>query len=82
MKKVYDISVKDDYSYLTSNYAVHNSVGGSFVGYLLEIHIADPFKHGLIFARFHNKEKTDFPDIDNDFASIRRHEVIEYVKNK
>ena len=82
LKKVYDITVKDDYSYLTSNYAVHNSVGGSFVGYLLEIHIADPFKHGLIFARFHNKEKTDFPDIDNDFASIRRHEVIEYVKNK
>ena len=58
------------------------SVGGSFVGYLLGIHIADPFKYGLIFARFHNKEKTSFPDIDMDFAPSGRNQIIEYIKQK
>lgn len=58
------------------------SVGGSFVGFLLKIHLADPFKYGLIFARFHNKEKKAFPDIDMDFAPSGRDKIINYVKNK
>jgi len=58
------------------------SVGGSLVAYLLGIHQADPIKYGLIFARFHNKEKSSFPDIDTDFAGSGRELVKTYIKNK
>jgi DNA polymerase-3 subunit alpha len=58
------------------------SVGGSLVGYLLDIHQADPIKYHLIFARFHNKEKTSYPDVDVDLCTTRRGDVINYVKNK
>jgi DNA polymerase-3 subunit alpha len=58
------------------------SVGGSLVAYLLGIHQADPIKHGLIFARFHNKEKSSFPDIDTDFAPSGRVKVQDYLRRK
>lgn len=80
--KVYDITVENDTSYLTQNYVAHNSVGGSLVGYLLDIHKADPIKYGLIFERFLNIEKKAFPDIDNDVESIDREKVLQYVINK
>ncbi len=81
-KFVYDINVKTDHSYLTSNYVVHNSVGGSVIGFLTGIHQADPVKYGLIFARFHNKEKTSFPDIDTDFESAGKEIVQTYIRKK
>lgn len=58
------------------------SVGGSLIGYLTGIHQADPIKYQLIFARFHNKEKTSFPDIDTDFAPSGREEVQAYIIKK
>lgn len=58
------------------------SVGGCLIAYLLGIHQADPIKYGLIFARFHNREKTSFPDIDTDFAPSGREKVQEYLRNK
>lgn len=58
------------------------SVGGSLIAYLLNIHRADPIKYNLIFARFHNKEKSSFPDIDTDFAPTGRDKVQEYLRNK
>jgi DNA polymerase-3 subunit alpha len=58
------------------------SVGGSLIGYLLGIHQADPIKYNLIFARFHNKEKSSFPDIDTDFAPSGRPRVQEYLRQK
>lgn len=79
---VYDINIDEDHSYLTSNYVVHNSVGGSLIAYLLNIHIADPIKYGLIFARFHNKEKQAYPDIDSDFESAGKTFVQNYIRNK
>jgi DNA polymerase-3 subunit alpha len=79
---VYDIMVDKDHSYLTSNYIVHNSVGGSLVGYLLKIHEADPIQYGMIFARFHNKSKTSYPDIDVDFSSEGRDRVQKYLRDK
>lgn len=81
-KYVYDLTVQDDHSYLTSNYAVHNSVGGCLIAYLLNIHIVDPIKYGLIFARFQNKEKSAEPDIDLDFATAGRDNVVHYVRQK
>jgi DNA polymerase-3 subunit alpha len=58
------------------------SVGGSLIAYLLDIHRADPIKYNLIFARFHNKEKSSFPDIDTDFAPSGREKVQNYIRNK
>ena len=58
------------------------SVGGSLIGFLLGIHQADPIKYNLIFARFHNKEKSSFPDIDTDFAPSGRAKVQEYLRQK
>lgn len=58
------------------------SVGGSLIAYLLGIHQADPIKYNLIFARFHNKEKSSFPDIDTDFAPSGREKVQNYLRKK
>jgi DNA polymerase-3 subunit alpha len=58
------------------------SVGGSLIGYLIGIHQADPIKYKLVFARFHNKEKTSFPDIDVDFTSSGREMVQNYIRRK
>lgn len=58
------------------------SVGGSLVGYLLDIHGVDPFEYGLLFERFQNAEKTSLPDIDTDFAAAGRDRVEEYVRQK
>lgn len=39
----------------------------------------DPLEHGLLFERFLNPERLSPPDIDTDFESSRRDEVISYV---
>lgn len=79
---VYDLSVEDNHSYLTSCGVVHNSVGGCIVAYFLGIHKADSIKYDLIFERFQNKEKTSYPDIDVDVSTARRGEIIQYLINK
>lgn len=58
------------------------SVGGCLVANLLGIHEVDPIEYGLIFERFHNKEKTAFPDIDTDFSPSGRDWVEHYVVEK
>lgn len=58
------------------------SVGGSLIAFLLGIHQADPIRYNLIFARFHNKEKSSFPDIDTDFAPSGREKVQNYLRQK
>jgi DNA polymerase III subunit alpha len=58
------------------------SVCGSLVAYLLNIHEADPIKYGLIFARFINKERNVYPDIDSDIAPSGRVRLQEYIRNK
>jgi len=58
------------------------SVGGCMVAFLLDIHNADPIKYGLIFSRFLNKFKTEFPDIDSDFASFGKERVTQYIIDK
>jgi DNA polymerase III subunit alpha len=62
--------------------AGRGSVGGSLIGFLLNIHQADPIKYNLIFARFHNKEKSSFPDVDIDFAPSGRSRVQQYLRRK
>lgn len=58
------------------------SVGGCMVAYLIGIHSADPIKYDLIFARFHNKEKKAYPDVDMDFSTEGRNKVINYLYEK
>ena len=58
------------------------SVGGSLMAYLLNISKVDPIKYNLLFARFINPERNDYPDIDLDFEDKRRNEVKEYLRNR
>lgn len=58
------------------------SVGGSLVAYLLGITDVDPIRFNLLFERFINPERLDLPDADLDFASEKRHLVIEYLTGK
>ena len=55
------------------------SAGDSIVAYLLGITRVDPIRHRLLFERFINEGRTTYPDVDIDFASSRREEVIAYV---
>ena len=58
------------------------SAAGSLVSYSLGITDIDPIKYGLFFERFLNPQRVTMPDIDVDFDSSRRNEVINYVRNK
>lgn len=58
------------------------SAAGSLVCYLTGITNIDPLKYGLIFERFLNPDRNEMPDIDLDFADVRRDEVIKYVESK
>jgi DNA polymerase-3 subunit alpha len=58
------------------------SAAGSVVAYVLNITDIDPFFFNLPFERFLNPLRPSAPDIDLDFADIRREEVIQYVTNK
>lgn len=42
----------------------------------------DPIRFGLLFERFINPDRIDLPDVNLDFMSERRHEVVEYIINK
>jgi error-prone DNA polymerase len=55
------------------------SAGDSIVAYVLGITRVDPIRHNLLFERFINEGRTTYPDVDIDFASSRREEVIQYV---
>jgi DNA polymerase-3 subunit alpha len=58
------------------------SAAGSLVAYALRITARDPIKRKLLFFRFINAERNDFPDIDMDFEHRGRDEMKEYVKQK
>jgi DNA polymerase-3 subunit alpha len=58
------------------------SAGGVLTCYLVDIHISDPIKYGLIFERFHNIEKASFPDLDCDVASESKEAVENYLIKK
>ena len=55
------------------------SAAGSLVCYALRITDVDPIKHGLLFFRFINPDRNDFPDIDTDIQDTRREEVKDYL---
>ena len=60
-------------------YSGRGSAGNSIVSYVLRICDADPIEHDLLFERFLNPARREMPDVDIDFCSERRDEVIEYI---
>lgn len=58
------------------------SAAGSFVAYLTGITNIDPIEFNLLFERFLNPERISMPDVDMDFADIRRDDVLNYVRQK
>ena len=58
------------------------SAAGSLVAYALGITEVDPIPYNLIFERFLNPERVSMPDIDVDFCTEGRDEVIRYVTEK
>jgi DNA polymerase-3 subunit alpha len=55
------------------------SSAGSLLCYSLSITDIDPIEHGLLFFRFINPDRNDFPDIDTDIQDTRREEVKDYL---
>ncbi|MDP2586898.1 MAG: DNA polymerase III subunit alpha [Candidatus Komeilibacteria bacterium] len=82
----YFLIVQDFVNWAKSNNIVvgpgRGSAPGSLVSYLINVTNIDPIKFELIFERFLNPERVSMPDIDLDFADIRRDEVINYVSQK
>jgi DNA polymerase-3 subunit alpha len=58
------------------------SATGSLVSYAMEITDIDPIAYSLLFERFLNPERISMPDIDIDFCTRGRGEVIQYVTEK
>jgi DNA polymerase III alpha subunit len=55
------------------------SATSSIVSYTLGISRVEPITHDLLFERFINPGRTTYPDVDIDFSSERREEVIQYI---
>jgi error-prone DNA polymerase len=60
-------------------YSGRGSAGNSIVSYVLRVTDADPIANELLFERFLNPARREMPDVDIDFESARRDEVIEYI---
>jgi DNA polymerase-3 subunit alpha/error-prone DNA polymerase len=58
------------------------SAANSIVCYCLGLTAVDPTRVQLLFERFISKERGEPPDIDIDFESGRREEVIQYIYEK
>lgn len=82
----YFLLVRDVINYSKTNGILvgpaRGSAAGSLVAYLIGITDVDPIRFGLIFERFLNPDRIDYPDVDTDFMSSRRNEVIKYMTDK
>jgi DNA polymerase-3 subunit alpha len=58
------------------------SAAGSCVAYCLRIVDIDPIRYDLLFERFLNPGRKEMPDIDMDFDSRYRGEMIRYAAHK
>jgi len=57
------------------------SAAGSLVCYLLDITEVDPIEHDLMFERFIDETRYDFPDVDLDFPDDKREMVFQYLRD-
>ena len=58
------------------------SAAGCAVAYSLRITDLDPIRYDLLFERFLNPSRVSMPDIDMDFDSRHRDEIIKYASQK
>lgn len=58
------------------------SAAGSLVCYALGITNIDPIKYNLLFERFLDESRPDWPDADIDIQDNRREEVKQYLTDK
>lgn len=58
------------------------SAVGSLICYALDIIRIDPIEWGLLFFRFIDVDREDWPDIDVDFQRSRRGEIKEYIRKR
>lgn len=58
------------------------SSAGSLVCYVIEITEVDPLEYDLLFERFLDPSRPDWPDIDTDIEDARRGEVKAYLEKK
>ncbi|MEZ5465688.1 MAG: error-prone DNA polymerase [Lysobacteraceae bacterium] len=58
------------------------SAANSAVCFALGITEVDPERMNMLFERFVSRERNEPPDIDVDFDSVRREEVIQYVYHR
>jgi DNA polymerase-3 subunit alpha len=55
---------------------------GTIVGYVLGLSNACPERYGLLFERFTDPDRSEYPDIDIDICQDGRADVINYVREK
>ena len=55
---------------------------GTMVGYLIGLSNACPVRYGLLFERFTDPNRSEYPDIDIDLCQDGRGEILEYVREK
>jgi len=81
----YFLIVHDVIQFARKKRIFHNLKGSgasSFLAYLLGISHINPIEFDLYFERFINRDRNDPPDIDLDFDSRRRDQVLSYVLAK
>lgn len=81
----YFLTVSDLLSFARTNgilTTTRGSAAGSLVSYLTGITNVDPIAYGLPFERFLNPERPSAPDIDMDFADVKRDEIIAYARKR
>ncbi|NBB86366.1 MAG: DNA polymerase III subunit alpha [Bacteroidetes bacterium] len=62
--------------------AGRGSAANSITAYLLGITGVDPIAHNLLFERFLHRGRKGTPDIDIDFDSERRDEIISWIEER
>jgi DNA polymerase III alpha subunit len=55
---------------------------GTMVGFVLGLSNACPVEYGLLFERFTDPDRSEYPDIDIDLCQDGRGDVINYVRTK
>ncbi len=55
---------------------------GTMVGYCLGLSNACPVKYGLLFERFTDPDRNEYPDIDIDICQDGRQDILDYVRGK
>ncbi len=62
--------------------AARGSGVGTMVGYSIGLSNACPIRYGLLFERFTDPDRSEYPDIDIDMCQDGRGELIDYVREK